>query len=422
MARSLPGRSSVLGLLLASAVIAPLMLPGGLSGCLLLTAVVCASWCLRLVLRRQITLDRSRVVVAALALIVVATLSFIVGQYPWFPAPHAPMRAQMGGLAIFVLSAGLFLAVGHEVRSLAVLRRLTWLFLGLGGLMVLLQMAPGLPAGSAIDVVTRPETVGSAFWTWLVAMSAAQALHNARMAPPVRLAVLLVGLLALARGLLTFSWVSGWLPPLVAFGVVLFLRFPRLTLGSAVLSLAPVLLWSDAASGPLWQGESYSWSSRLEAWSIVLRMVETNPWLGFGPANYYHYTTLFPIWGWWVRFNSHNNYLDLLAQTGVLGLLVFGWFALEATGLGLKLWRRLPAGFARGYVAGALGGLGGMLVSGMLADWIIPFAYNIGLRGFRSSLLFWFFLGGLVALRRIFLQPGPGPLDTAPDALLPSRA
>ena len=42
-----------------------------------------------------------------------------------------------------------------------------------------------------------------------------------------------------------------------------------------------------------------------------------------------------------------------------------------------------------------------MLVAGMLGDWVIPFVYNVGLKGFRASVLGWIFLGGLVALQHI---------------------
>jgi len=37
----------------------------------------------------------------------------------------------------------------------------------------------------------------------------------------------------------------------------------------------------------------------------------------------------------------------------------------------------------------------------MLGDWILPFLYNIGLMGFRASILFWLFTGGLIALARM---------------------
>jgi hypothetical protein len=38
------------------------------------------------------------------------------------------------------------------------------------------------------------------------------------------------------------------------------------------------------------------------------------------------------------------------------------------------------------------------LVSGMLGDWFLPFVYNVGLAGMRSSILFWVFMGGLLSL------------------------
>ena len=38
-------------------------------------------------------------------------------------------------------------------------------------------------------------------------------------------------------------------------------------------------------------------------------------------------------------------------------------------------------GFAQAYVYGALGGLAGMVVAGMLGDWVLPFFYNVGLAG-----------------------------------------
>ncbi len=43
-------------------------------------------------------------------------------------------------------------------------------------------------------------------------------------------------------------------------------------------------------------------------------------------------------------------------------------------------------------------GLAGTLAAGMLADWVLPFVYNIGLTGFRASALGWLFLGGLVTM------------------------
>jgi hypothetical protein len=40
----------------------------------------------------------------------------------------------------------------------------------------------------------------------------------------------------------------------------------------------------------------------------------------------------------------------------------------------------------------------------MLGDWVIPFFYNIGLDGFRASMLSWLFLGGLVSLEQMVIS------------------
>ena len=98
--------------------------------------------------------------------------------------------------------------------------------------------------------------------------------------------------------------------------------------------------------------------------------------------------------------------MDIVAQTGLVGLVCFLWIMWEIGWLGWSLRKQVPAGFAQAYVYGALGGLAGMVVAGMFGDWVLPFFYNIGLNGFRSSMLGWLFLGGLVSLSQMELSPG----------------
>jgi O-antigen ligase len=155
----------------------------------------------------------------------------------------------------------------------------------------------------------------------------------------------------------------------------------------------------------MWSGlvsvDEYSISTRFDAWIIMGQIIKINPILGLGFANYYWYTPLFPIRGYAVSFNSHNNYVDILAQTGLVGLFCVLWIFWEVGWLGWRLREHVPSGFARAYVYGALGGLAGMVVAGMLGDWVLPFFYNVGLNGFRSSMIGWLFLGGLVSLEQM---------------------
>jgi hypothetical protein len=81
--------------------------------------------------------------------------------------------------------------------------------------------------------------------------------------------------------------------------------------------------------------------------------------------------------------------------------LCYLWFALALGRLGWRLRTQVTDGFATAYVYGVLAGLAGTLATGMLADWVIPFVYNIGLKGFRSSAMAWIFMGGLVAIERL---------------------
>jgi hypothetical protein len=378
-----------------------------LNSAILIAAFCVGSWLLMLlVFPDRYRLDLSRPAIACIALILCSAISFLAGQYPWFPSPAAPLAAQLGGLSLFLLSGGIFLAVGHQLRSLAQLKGLTWLFLGLGGIFCISQSFPGM---SILAPWSIPDSVGSIFWIWFVAVGCSQALFNTELSRAGRMTLYCLTAIALYRGLfLAASWASGWLPPLVAITVIVAFRFRRTAIGLCTLAIPVGLLIVGSATKLLMSHEQYSYLTRLEAWKVLFQLVWKSPILGLGPANYYYYTVLYPIFGWYVRFNSHNNYMDLLAQTGVLGFSAFVWFIAEITRMTLRYWRKRPVGFARAYTIGVVGGLAGSLASGMLADWIIPFFYNIGFRGFRSSFLFWFFLGGMLSLSGMTRSVGRG--------------
>lgn len=62
-----------------------------------------------------------------------------------------------------------------------------------------------------------------------------------------------------------------------------------------------------------------------------------------------------PILGYRLRFNSHNQYVDVIAQTGFFGLICYIAVLVVFAHLGWRLFNRLEPGFGCGYAAGVLG-------------------------------------------------------------------
>lgn len=340
-------------------------------------------------------LEVSRPVVPLIAFVFVASLSFVSGQFPWFPTAPASLNAQLGGLAIFWLSAFTFLLTAYQIRNPASLRKMTWLFLIVGGCILLAYLLPG---GHTI-INLMGGSMGSLFWIWYISLALGQAVFNPYLQRWSRCLLIGMALFALAfRVFAVTSSVSGWLPCIFAVLVLLVIGRPKLALTASLLVGLVVIFHLEAIVETVWMKEQYSLTTRWEALKTLLNVIKSNPILGLGPANYYFYTELFPLSGWYVKFNSHNNYLDILAQTGIAGVACFFWFALEVGRTGWKLLTRLAPGFELAFTYGALAGLAGTLASGVLGDWIIPFVYNVGLSGLNVSLLGWFFLGGLVAI------------------------
>lgn len=398
-----------------------------LNPAVLLPPALVVVWAVDMVRRKEVRLVPSPVNLPIVAFVVSATLSFIGGSIKWnLWADQASLRAQLGGWAVFAFSAATFLLVGNQVKEVRWLKVFTGIFLVVGGLYVAGLVLPFV--GPITGRLVAEGSRGSLFWVWLVALAGGQALFNKGLSRTERLALL--GLVALTLGVGWFgnrSWASGWAPPGLVLLTLLWLRSPRLgllaTVGAAVmffwtrspgsitgampvtaqvLNLLGLPQQDPNLAASLIAQDQYSVDTRVVAWDIVVtKVLPANPILGLGPSNYYHYTKLYPILGWYVNFNSHNQYVDILAQTGVLGLATFAWLMAAMGRLGWTLRERVGDGFARGYVYACLAGLVGSLAAGALGDWFLPFVYNIGLAGFRASILGWLFLGGLVALWRI---------------------
>ncbi len=396
-------RWPVLGALLTviGGMAAPYSGPSGLNVAMLGMALLIGIWIMQmLVLHRRFVLVDWGTVRAGIALCLVGALALAMGLLPWFPTQQAPLGAQLGGLALIILSVGTFAWASNVIKSLFWLKVLTYGFIIYASLHLIGYFLPQL--GRYTDRVFVYGSTGSMYWTWLSVLAFGQAFFNRQLRPLPRLAL---GMVVVATMYVAFvvqnDWKSGWVPAGIGIAVTLAASSWRVAIAVAVAGLVPAVgLMQRAISS-----DTYSYSTRVEAWEILAKIIKVNPVLGLGPANYYWYTPLFSIRGYNVQFNSHSQYVDLVAQFGLVGALVFLWFVFEILRVAWRLWRAPVAdGFARAYVYSAIGGFAASLAAGFFGDWLFPFFYNVGLAGFRASMQPWLFMGGLVAIAAMNLS------------------
>jgi len=308
---------------------------------------------------------------------------------------------------LFAFSAGALLLTGLQIDSSRWLKFLVIGFLAIASVYLLGRLAPPL---ARLDNLVVAGATGSVFWIWVVAMAAGQLLFNHQLNLRLRIVLVVILGATLVVSLAdpaARSWASGWLPALAVLGLLITIRWPRMTILLISLGAVGAVIGYRFIGDFLLTGDNaYSLLTRKAALEILLTIIKSDPWLGLGPANYYYYTPLYPILGWYVSFNSHNQYVDILAQIGVIGMFFFLWTFAELNILAVKLRSAVREdGFATGYIYACIAGSVGMLISGALGDWVVPFVYNVGVAGFRASVIGWVFLGGLLAIRRIYSKP-----------------
>mgnify|MGYP000530731094 CR=1 FL=1 len=395
-------------LIVVSSLLVPFSIGTGtqtsINATVLMISAMIGLWVLEMLTQeKRITIAASRPLLPLFLFMISTLISLGFGQLLWFPSRGASIAAQIGGVGIFLLSAGSFILAAHRLER-RWLRWMVWIFIILGTIYMIGILVPYFPVRRMVFRTFQRAVMDSQFWLWITILAFSQMLINTRLPIPVRLGLGVVTLLSLYT---TFevkqSWTSGWLPAIVAMGVTLFLVRPRLAVGLGAVFGLLLMLRSSAASEVIMAGDnSYSLMTRLEAWKILFQIIARNPLFGVGPSNYYFYTPFFNILGYNVSFNSHNNYVDILAQTGIAGLILFLWFAVEIGLVGWTIRNRVPEGFDKAFIYGVIGGLAGMLTAAMLGDWVLPFVYNIGMEGLRASLLGWIFLGALVMYERLY--------------------
>lgn len=238
------------------------------------------------------------------------------------------------------------------------------------------------------------------FSMWAFVLALALLLYDATLRTWLRVVLLALAGAWFYRDFVQHSgWLSGWLPLVVAGGVLIFLRSKRLFALALLVVLAYVavnaqdlylrIVVSNVEEGSM---------SRLDIWAVAMSYIARHPLFGMGPAGYaVYYMTYNPL----NARSTHNNLFDVVAQTGVIGLMVFVWLGASVLRMGWRLMsttageRNFEAALAAAVTAGAVGALAGML----LGDWVLPFAYNQTISGFDNAVFTWMLFGAAGALQ-----------------------
>jgi hypothetical protein len=363
------------------------------------SAVLLVFWITRMLLRANISLVDSPILLPLAGFIGTAVFATIVGEAtrdPLVTATRNFVQVQVGGLAMFIFSSAVLLMAMNLLRKLRWVKWLVWTFLALGGVTI-----AGYLLQSKKDIAGF--STGGLFSLWVISLAVGQLFFNRRLPLWARTAVLvLVSAWVYRRVVEESSWLSGWLPILVAVLTIAFLRSKtHLFLLVAGIACAALLnygfverVYTNQTQGRDSQGNN----TRLVIWEQSLRVSEGHLLFGTGVAGYaLYYMTYFAD----NAYSTHSNYLDIFSQTGLVGSFFFAWLLLATGHIGLgarKLW---PDGFEAGVVNGVLGAMMGVVLAMALGDWVLPFVYNQGIAGFRYTMHTWLFMGVLALMPRL---------------------
>ena len=115
---------------------------------------------------------------------------------------------------------------------------------------------------------------------------------------------------------------------------------------------------TDILSQPI-TDENFAVVERVAHWAAAIRMWQLSPWIGVGPGNYATLYDSVKIAGWDEALgHAHNIYLNVLAETGILGLLFYLVFWIVLTVWLIKqllIAKRRNDGWQQALILGILG-------------------------------------------------------------------
>jgi O-antigen ligase len=388
---------SVLALIITTTIAAP-EIPRDITTTLLLLILLTLIWIARLLLvERSFQSLRPAPVNRFVPLFALAVIiSFLWSNY-YADAQIAHLQSdkllpRLVTTLVMILSPVATLLFANFVRTTAAMKHLIGYYLIFGAFVMLsrligLQLPMNFNTGGQLPV-----------WVGLFALG--QVLYNNTLSRPQKLA-----LMALTAGWIYVSfflertWLSGWLPLFIGIAVITFIRSRIMFVTILAIAAVYIATNSQMLDTLLAEESSESGETRLAAGNFTIDIANQHFLFGTGPTGYYFYMKaylkdLFQL--------SHNNYVDIYAQTGIFGfvsyLLIWGSIGWTV----LRTYRLVPKrGFERGLAVSLVAVFFVTLTIMMLGDWVTPFTYTQTMRGLSYTIWPWLWAGLAIALNHI---------------------
>jgi hypothetical protein len=363
-----------------------------------LTLGLCAIWITSMAIRHQWHLAPSPINKPLIAFSVTCVISLIWGIAWRDPILRMEifggsrfLTVQTGSLLCYLASIGAALLIGNFVQTTERLKFILGLFLFCGGISTILL----------VILRTNPYPLNPlGLWgLWFAVPVYALALLHPTLRFHWRFLLIVLILVHLYLVVVVnITWKSGWVPTIIGLFIVTWIRSK-----SAFLVLAATLTVILASNNDLVmqivnQELEEGSEGRIGMWEINLRVIDDHWLFGTGPAGYApYYMTYFP----WDARSTHNNHLDILAQFGVVGTVLWWWLTISGTIEGYRLIRQTPPGILHVLTVSITTGWICAQIAMFFGDWVLPFAYNQTVTGFKYTVYTWIWFGMLISIRSI---------------------
>jgi O-antigen ligase/tetratricopeptide (TPR) repeat protein len=146
--------------------------------------------------------------------------------------------------------------------------------------------------------------------------------------------------------------------------------------------------------------QDYSYNRRIAIWKFTGMMIKDHPLLGSGIGTFKYNTLRYQaeffaqgknrsLYPYGFADKAHNEYLQLGAELGIIGLGIFIWLMISYFRFGLKILRKIKDAYRQGIIIGLMGAVVAVLVDGI-------FGFPLHLPA--TIVLFWLTLALTIAI------------------------